>query len=192
MPPEQANAPGFLARLFRPKVPLLPKRRDRSRSSDLVIAALGITLGLICALFPWYIFFNQEKFGIKAIRFEGGHEASTRGPLVSGGGRIGAPMGLAETLAPQLDFLATGTTAAPQSEAAAPAELPPQPFPVEPPVFHLVHVANNRAMLEDDSGLFVVGRGSVLPDGSRVQAIEPRGKRWVLVTSENKVLEIQD
>ena len=29
--------------------------KKRDRRSDLTVAALGITLGLICALFPWYI-----------------------------------------------------------------------------------------------------------------------------------------
>ncbi|TPO11857.1 hypothetical protein FJ980_04530, partial [Mesorhizobium sp. B1-1-5] len=47
-----------------------PRLADKSadRRSDFVIAALGITLGLICALFPWYIFFNQEQFGVQAIK----------------------------------------------------------------------------------------------------------------------------
>ncbi|MEO5759918.1 MAG: hypothetical protein ABIQ51_24040, partial [Mesorhizobium sp.] len=49
--------------------PRLKKKSDRR--SDFVVAALGLTLGLICALFPWYIFFNQDQFGVQAIKFGG-------------------------------------------------------------------------------------------------------------------------
>ena len=35
------------------------------------LAALGVVLAMICALFPWYIFFNQEQFGPPAMKFEG-------------------------------------------------------------------------------------------------------------------------
>ena len=55
-----------------PPKPQFPKlNRKADRRSDFVIAALGVTLGLICALFPWYIFFNQEQFGVRAIKFGG-------------------------------------------------------------------------------------------------------------------------
>ena len=37
-------------------------------------------------------------------------------------------------------------------------------------------------MIEDDSGLFIVQRGSMLPEFSRVASIEERDGRWVLVT----------
>ena len=48
-----------------------PTARSRDRRSDLTVAALGVTLGLICALFPWYIFFNPEEFGVRAMKFGG-------------------------------------------------------------------------------------------------------------------------
>ena len=56
------------------------KRRDRR--SDLTLAALGVTLGLICALFPWYIFFNPEEFGVRAMKFGGGGDGTE--PIVLG------------------------------------------------------------------------------------------------------------
>src|SRR5437868_3353713 len=66
---------GLFAKAERPQPPRaeFPRLTNRKadRRSDLVVAALGITLGLICALFPWYIFFNQEQFGVQAIRFGG-------------------------------------------------------------------------------------------------------------------------
>jgi hypothetical protein len=52
-------------------------------------------------------------------------------------------------------------------------------------------VANGRAMIEDDSGLWVVQRGSKLPDNSTVALIELRDGDWVIVTSEDKVIRIE-
>ena len=48
-----------------------PPAAKRDRRSDLTVAALGVTLGLICALFPWYIFFNPDEFGVRAMKFGG-------------------------------------------------------------------------------------------------------------------------
>src|SRR5690606_13284996 len=54
---------------IRPAIRAVPRKKfDRS---DIIVGALGITLALICALFPWYIFFNQEQFGVTRMVFEG-------------------------------------------------------------------------------------------------------------------------
>ena len=168
------------------------KRRDRR--SDLTIAALGITLGLICALFPWYIFFNPDEFGVRAIRF-GGSGGGTE-PIVLGAQpeRVGAPVAEQKIAPMELDLLATGTaTTDPvdENEEGTPG-LKDQPFP--PPVisFKVVQIANGRAMLEDDTGLFVVQPGSILPDKTRVQTIEERNGRPVLVTDAGVALEISE
>ena len=47
-------------------------------------------------------------------------------------------------------------------------------------------------MIEDDSGLFIVQRGDILPDSSRVASIEDREGRWVLVTDVGLVLELPE
>jgi len=163
-----------------------PRLVDRSadRRSDLVIAALGITLGLICALFPWYIFFNQEQFGVQAIKFGGSGANSGR----EGGGivaeRSGSPTAK-DVPNPDIDLFATGTVQ--DDPAPAPGD---QPFPAAASEFKMVHVANGRAMIEDDTGLWLVQRGSVLPDSSRVASIEQRGGKWVIVTSTDKVIQL--
>jgi hypothetical protein len=167
--------------------------KEGKRTSDLTIAALGITLGLICALFPWYIFFNQEKFGIRAMKFQGGG-APVTGPIAVGPQpeRVGAPMNVDEVPMLDLDLFATGTTkkADDDEQEAAPPSVEEQPFPAEIPQFRLVHVANGRAMIADEAGLWVVQRGSVLPDSSRVMTIEQRGGNWVIVTSDDRVIEM--
>ncbi|WP_167480704.1 hypothetical protein [Mesorhizobium waimense] len=171
-----------------PKVefPRLGTKPDRR--SDFVVAALGITLGLICALFPWYIFFNQEQFGVQAIAFGGSGANAGR---VSGGSQLenrGAPLTAKDI--PDIDLFATGTLPdQPEDPDQAPG-LEQQPFPADAGKFRMVHVANGRAMIEDDAGLWIVQRGSVLPDSSRVSSIEQRGGKWVMVTSTDQVIEL--
>jgi hypothetical protein len=164
--------------------PRLKKKSDRR--SDFVIAALGITLGLICALFPWYIFFNQDQFGVQAMKFGGTGTNSGR----AGGGVVAersAPLTAKDVPAANLDLLATGTVQDDTNPAPAPDE---QPFPADAAKFRMVHVANGRAMIEDDAGLWIVQRGSILPDSSQVSSIEQRNGKWVMVTSADQVIEL--
>ena len=169
-----------------------PAASEGRHGSDLTIAALGISLALLCALFPWYIFFNQEQFGVRPMKFEGG------GTPVSGPGavgtqaqRVGAPMSVEDVPIEDLDLFATGTLPGKSDgKDGAPPGLEDQPFPAEIPQFRLVYVANGRAMIEDDAGLWVVQPGSQLPDSSTVAAIERRAGKWVLVTSNDRVIEL--
>jgi hypothetical protein len=183
---------GLFAKVEWPQPPRaeFPRLTDRKadRRSDLVVAALGITLGLICALFPWYIFFNQEQFGVQAIRFGG---SGTNAGRVAGSSQQenpGAPA-TAESV-PDLDLLATGTLPDEPEDADKAPGLDEQPFPAAASEFKMVHVANGRAMIEDDTGLWMVQRGSVLPDSSHVASIERRGGNWVIVTDADKVIEL--
>ncbi|MCG7504666.1 hypothetical protein [Mesorhizobium retamae] len=166
--------------------------RKDTRRSDFVMAVSGVMLGLICALFPWYIFFNPEQFGVQGIKFGGRGENAGR-LVVAPDGRGTDPMpGQAEALEPNLDMSFTATL---QSRPLAPEHAPgieEQPFPLEAVAFRLVHVANGRAMIEDNAGLWVVQQGSTLPDSSRVKSIEQRAGKWVLVTNTDRVLEISN
>ena len=166
----------------------------RDRRSDLTLAALGVTLGLICALFPWYIFFNPDEFGVRAMRF-GGSGGGTE-PIVLGAQpeRVGAPVAIQEPPLIELDLRTTGTATSDRAEEddEDTLGLAEQPFPVPVASFRLVQIANGRAMIEDDTGLFVVQAGSALPDSTRVKAIEQRDGRPVLVTDSGTVLEISE
>ena len=169
-----------------PKAPFPRLKKTSDRRSDFVIAALGITLGLICALFPWYIFFNQDQFGVQAMKFGGTGSNSGR----AGGGVVAqrsAPLTAKDVPAANLDLLATGTVRDDANPAAAPDE---QPFPADAAKFRMVHVANGRAMIQDDAGLWIVQRGSILPDSSQVSSIELRNGKWVMVTSADQVIEL--
>ncbi|MEO5756635.1 MAG: hypothetical protein ABIQ51_07240 [Mesorhizobium sp.] len=169
-----------------PKAQFPKLRKKADRRSDLVIAALGIALGLTCALFPWYIFFNQDQFGVQAIKFGGTGTNSGR----AGGGVIAqrsAPLTAKDVPEANIDLLATGTV---QDDPQPPPGLDEQPFPADTTKFRMVHVANGRAMIEDDTGLWIVQRGSTLPDSSQVSSIEQRNGKWVMVTSTDQVIEL--
>lgn len=167
--------------------------RKRGRRSDLVVAALGATLGLISALFPWYIFYNPDQFGVRAIKLGTGEFAQVGSmPMGEQSIRVGAPIAVdpSEVQPMQLDLFATGTTS---NDAGNDPKAPEaQPFPGEHTPFKLVHVANGRAMIEDDTGLFIVQRGSSLPDRSTVKSIEQRDGQWVIVTSADEVVEVSE
>lgn len=169
-----------------------PSARSRDRRGDVTVAALGVALGLICALFPWYIFFNPDEFGVRAIKFGSGTPGTE--PIVLGAQpeRIGAPVA-GEPPPIELDLRATGTaTNLDDDEEEGAPGLAEQPFPPPAIPFRIVQIANGRALVEDDTGLFVVAPGSMLPDSSRVRSIEARDGRPVLVTESGTILEISE
>ncbi|WP_019173210.1 hypothetical protein [Pseudaminobacter salicylatoxidans] len=159
------------------------------RRGDLVIAGLGVTLGLVCALFPWYIFFNQEKFGIEALKFGEYGESDRAGPLALNARTLRPVDLLPEDALPSdaLDPFATGTLPDAKRERTPVAN---QPFPLEDVPYQLLHVVNGRGLIEDEAGLWVVQPGALLPDSSRVASIERRAGKWVMVTNREKVVEI--
>lgn len=188
-PNELARGPGGDHPSGAPARARAPFRVLRGRG-DMMIAGAGFALAIGCALFPWYVFFNQEKFGVTAVRFEGSDGSIPMPASLSYRPELlGRPISAAEIPVLELDLLSTGTL---PDEPGGGVPLADQPFPgnAAKPAFKLVHVANGRAMLEDDNGLWVVQPGSVLPDESRVASIERRAEGWVMVTSRNEVIPI--
>lgn len=181
-------------------MPFSPDEKKRWRfrysSGDIALAAAGLALALTCAVFPWYIFYNQEQFGIRALEFKGDTDA-VGGAGLSPRSRLSPePLELPYFAPPApdavFDPVATGTLptdAAPRVPPPGPEE---QPFPSRPGDFRLIHVANGRAMIEDERGIWVVHPGSMLPDDSRVSSIERRSGQWVLVTDKNRVVAIAE
>lgn len=169
--------------------PAVRAKRKKMDRGDVVVAALGVTLAVTCAVFPWYIFFNQEKFGVREFVFSGGGSGQPASGFAYQPQPLGKPFASNEVPKMELDFFPTATLPADQGPArAVPAS--EQPFPADLVAFRLVHVANGRAMIEDADGLWVVQRGSRLPDSSRVVSIEQREGRWVLLTSQDGIVEI--
>ncbi|MCO5162622.1 MAG: hypothetical protein M9939_15925 [Mesorhizobium sp.] len=177
-----------------PAVRAAPRRsrfgfsRSYSRG-DLILFASGIVLSGFCAYFPWYVFLNQDQFGIRAVKLE---NIPSSGPAPRGAiaaDRVASEEETRDNRETDLDTFTTGTTPPSGGEDEEPEPVE-QPFPAIVPEFELVHVANGRAMIQDDQGLYVVQRGSLLPDNSRVAKIEKRNGSWVLVTTTDRVLEI--
>lgn len=178
--------------LKRTTLKIVPRQAKRDHRSDFIIAGLGVALGITCALFPWYIFFNQDKFGIRAMKFGGRGQPEETVPLFMSDApeRIGAPMSVEDIPAMKLDLFATGSLRGDKGETGGARAISEQPFPGPKVNFTLLHVANGRAMIQDDAGVWVVQRGSVLPDSSTVASIEQRKGKWVLVTSREEVLSL--
>lgn len=174
--------------------PRQTKRQSRERSSDVIVAGLGIMLGLVCALFPWYVFFNQERFGIRAVQFSGGDGTGiVPDDLTYQPSLVGQGFAIEDVPLLQLDGIATGTVPPEADSATGEMSLADQPFPGElapESEYQVVHIANGRAMIEDREGLYVVQTGSILPDKSRVASIERRNGNWVLVTSSDKIMRV--
>lgn len=176
----------------RKQVKLANPKPNSTQRSDFVIGGLGILLGLTCALFPWYIFFNPEKFGPPSVQFQGGDTIANIGRISFDDlpQRLGTPLEDGDAPWAPLDLMATGTL--PPADKPTPRlGLDQQPYPGDAPPFRLVHVANGRGMIEDESGLFIVQRGSTLPDSSTVTAFEQREGKWVIRTSTDKVITIE-
>ena len=167
---------------------LLPAGRRISRS-DAVMAVLGVSLAIVCAAFPWYIFYNQEQFGVRAMKFQGNQTSRAPASLSPQPLRIGQPMDVRDVPIMELDLISTATVPGAEEPTELP-ELQDQPFPPDTIEYHLIHVANGRAMIEDEDGIWVVQPGSILPDSSRVAAIEQREGRWVLVTTFDRIIEL--
>lgn len=162
-------------------------------TADRVIAAGGIALAGFAAFFPWYVFLHQEKFGIRPMVYsrDPGDIGSWPGTGLFASSRLSTAAPGAPEDAPEAEFdpFATGTVPAEDAEKGREDEGDPysQPFPNTRP-FSLVHVANGRALIEDDSGMYIVRVGSILPDSSRVSRLVKQGDSWAIVTSTGSVI----
>ncbi|MGF0537390.1 flagellar protein [Agrobacterium sp. ES01] len=174
-----------------------PAKRSGPQSSgmaDKVLASVGVAMAVAAAMYPWYVFFNQDKFGVRLADWgntrdlpEGpGRSVFSVSPLAMIDKDNKGPKIVTEQ---QIDQLSTATVskrgAAGDSD---PEAKPSQPFPGRSG-FQLLHVANGRALIEDNGGMYMVQVGSMLPDNSRVATLEMRDGKWVIITSNGDIYE---
>ena len=173
-------------------LPELP-RGDGDRADRVLIVA-GLGIAAFAAFFPWYVFLNQEKFGIQPYALSTGRDMAG----MPGRGAVSvSPLSIpdADEDAEDEDFdsITTATVTLDgregEFEAEDDGEVPQQAFPGVRSAFRLLHVVNGRALIEDGNGVYVVRVGSILPDDSRLATLEQRDGRWVIVTSEGEVIE---
>lgn len=163
--------------------------------TDRMLAGAGILLAAGAAFFPWYVFFNEDKFGIRVAAIDHTRDLPHTGPRNVFSVSPMAMVNKNKNPNPQslpIDQLTTATvSAAGKEREAKPAVVDEeQPFPGQTG-FHLLHVANGRAMIEDRSGMYMVRIGSILPDKSKLAALEQRDGKWVIVTSRGDVIGAQ-
>ena len=167
-------------------VPPLPVRKKKFWTTDRIIGWSGAVLALAAAFFPWYVFVNEDKFGLEALRAMVSQDAavpSRRSTSNNSSGGI-PDRTLQAALPPAEDRLITGTVPAEESadKDAGEDAVPAQPFPAAPRGFRLLKVIKDQAMIEDATGIYVVHKGDVLPDQTKVADLEQRDGKWVLVT----------
>ncbi|AKI02161.1 hypothetical protein IMCC20628_03472 [Hoeflea sp. IMCC20628] len=161
---------------------------------DRVFAVTGFLLVAGAAFFPWYVFFNQESFGIAPM----GYSDTRDLPKIDGRAVVNvSPLAIPaekDGLAKPSAFDPITTATVPESGDAANGDTSPalqaasQSFPGKPR-YRLLHVANGRALIEDKSGMYLVRIGSVLPDNSRLATLEERDGNWVIITSNGEVIQ---
>ncbi len=169
--------------------PVAPPKLARRRTvADKALAFAGLALAGASAFFPWYVFLNPDKFGIHVAEGDRtrdlpnwpGREVVSVSPLAMVNRNPGEP----KDMIPDPLTTATVSNSGREDDNGSPADQ--QPFPGKS-AFHLLHVANGRALIEDDTGMYVVRVGSVLPDNSRLASIEQRDGKWIIVTSTGEV-----
>ncbi len=163
---------------------------DKPIDRWLVASLVGFSM--LCAAFPWYVFFNQEKFGVNVAGWEGLRDVRHARPAGEAG--IGAMRD------PQQDEVERALLREMETDRLTTAAIPSTPsgngsdaggfedqaFPGGTE-FKLLHVANGRALIENGNGIFLVQIGSKLPDSSRLAGLRQRNGKWEIVTSAGKV-----
>ena len=168
-----------------------PKPRRPFFRSDRMLAVAGVALAAGAAAFPWYVFFNEEKFGISVAGWEQMRDVqgARRPDAINGIAldmRNGDNRNLTVPPVPGVDGLMTATVSKLGTEEDGGLSQTEQPFPGKGG-FRLLHVSNGRAMIEDNSGMYMVQVGSTLPDNSRLAALQQQDGKWVIVTSTGAV-----
>ncbi|TDH38259.1 flagellar protein [Pseudohoeflea suaedae] len=162
---------------------------DRRSSGDRVLVFSGFALAAAAALFPWFVFFNQDRFDITVMPWDENRDLPEKpamqinsiSPLALTDGDSGTMS--AEKLFDPITTATVGDAAegGGLTSDAVNASLD-QDFPGAPS-YQLLHVANGRALIEDRSGMYLIQVGSPLPDNSILTAMEERDGKWVLITS---------
>jgi hypothetical protein len=172
-----------------PVAPLKGPVEKRRLNSDKMLKMSGLALAAISAFFPWYVFLNPDKFGIRVTQGDRTRDLPawparnvfSVSPLAMVNKNQDQP-----PAATPADPLTTATVSNIGKELQNDKAAEDQPFPGKSS-FHLLHVANGRALIEDDSGMYVVRVGSILPDDSKLATIEQRDGKWVIVTSKGDI-----
>lgn len=160
---------------------------------DRALAGTGVALAFAAGLFPWYVFFHEEQFGVKLADW-----GNTRDlPDIPGRNVFSVSpttamvdnddKGATSTMPSAVDPVVTATVSQVGKEDANTRDMGVnQPFPGRGG-FRLLHVANGRALIEDGSGMYMVQVGSILPDNSKVANLQQQNGKWVIVSTTGEI-----
>ncbi len=164
--------------------------RTRDKRFDGYLKGAGFVLATICAVLPFVMYYDfldarpkpqasgkevrdpLNRTNQKVVRETHGRQSGSGKPDED------------------LDTMTTATTSELTGDRLARIEeASKQPFPGKP-VFLLREVVGGLVMIEDESGYWFVEKGSPLPDGSTLVAIEraSNGSGWSIKTSDGEVI----
>jgi len=168
-------------------------RDTRAKSKgDRLFMFSGFALAAAAALFPWYVFFNQESFGVNPMNW-----GDTRDlPELPGASIVSvSPLAIPDekdgsVSSQPFDPITTATVGDVTPNAGSLSVSGNNSDTNQPDVqrFKLLHVANGRALIEDSSGVYLLQVGSALPDNSKLATMEEREGKWVIITSSGEVI----
>lgn len=176
-----------------PVEPAKKQRRAGFLTSDRFLGWSGALLAVTAAFFPWYVFFNEDKFGISIATSMLSRDLPSwvgRSEVNPSPAAIGNKNDIAALPRPEEEIV-TGTVPGEKknpTDSASDDEFN-QPLPSEPIEFHVLHASGGRAMIEDKNGIYIVTPGSMLPDLSHVASVEQRDGEWVLVTDKGEIYD---
>ncbi|MEZ5811869.1 MAG: hypothetical protein R3D45_10700 [Rhizobiaceae bacterium] len=148
---------------------------------DTALGLFGVALAAGSLYFPWYVYRHSDRFQPPRIEYSGNTELYGEPEDRTGVLWLQAQL-------PQgtiLDPIETGTVDKPQEEETAGEA---RGEPTRSAAYRLVFVANGRALVRDDTGVFVVTPNSTLPDGQRVTEFRSVDDQWELLTSGNEIV----
>lgn len=164
------------------------KVKKQKMSFDLMLTIFGICLAGSAAFLPWYVFLNQDEFSVKRMAYSDDRVL----PDWEGRTVVNVSPQAIKKRNPEIDTQLPPdeiTTASIQSPGdSLTGSAAKQEFPGGKLNYRLLHVVNERALIEDDSGMYMVKVGSVLPDNSTLAELEQREGKWAIVTSNGDVL----
>lgn len=177
------------------------KRKKELLNFDILLTIAGLGLAASSAFLPWYVLLNQEKFTVQRFAYTQESQGSNGWPgrmFVNEKNTALQGMGNTDRSMLELEPDMLTTASIEEQEEPEPTKEPSaeqtsniaQPFPAQRS-FKLIHVADNRALIQDMSGLYVVKVGSVLPDNSTLSKLELTENGWLMITSDGEIFQNQ-
>lgn len=153
----------------------------RRTVTDTFLVAAGLVLAAASLYFPWHVYHNEDAVVLPRLQFSG------RGDLYGEAEDRFVPgsTGFVSPVSGQLiDPVITGSITSEDSTEIDEEGLPKVADGKISADYIVLHSANGLALIRDADSLFIVRRGSALPDGSRVDSITGTDGVWEVTTSE--------